>query len=996
MKLKFDSTQQFQIDAVNSIVDLFAGQPLGQGDFSVTETYELIGAQMQTELGIGNCIRIDSETILNNIQGVRDRNDLEKVTKDEFIQNNWEIPHLPSTTSEAPNSILPYTRPCYNFSVEMETGTGKTYVYLRTIFELATQYSFKKFIIVVPSVAIREGTLKNLEITREHFSVLYNNLEYEYFVYDSKKANRLRQFAASNHIQIMVINIDAFRKDFSDSEDDKKSNVIFKEMEKLSGRRPIEFVQATVPIVIIDEPQSVDNTSKAQDAIRVLNPLCILRYSATHKKPYNLVYRLDPIKAYQLKLVKQITIATVKQTDDYNDAFVRLVKTDNKKGFNADVMIHIAIKGGVKEKKVKVKQGSDLFVLSGEREIYRHGYEVVDISVEPGNEWLDFSSGRRLALGAELGGSQEDLAELKIHQTIVRHLDRELQFRDKGIKVLSLFFLDRVSNYRSYDAEGKPQKGQYAFWFEKHYNELISLSKYKILNSYPVEKVHDGYFAQDKKGVFKNSSESRSTKDDEDTYAKIMRNKEQLLSLDEPLRFIFSHSALREGWDNPNVFQICSLNEARSVVRKRQEIGRGLRLPVNQNGERVFDNNINKLLVIGNESYEDFARALQNEYEEDCGVTFGKVAKAAFAKLAWIVDGEPVSLGRAGSEAVWEALRAKGYLDENGKILASFNPKQTGFNLGLGDTFRDVEQAIIETVESYHLERFIKKDEDPKPLKINKQVFVDPEFEALWDSIKGKTTYEVQYSTNDLIENAVKAIRQMEKIEPVRALYSEGLVNVEYKGVTAEGIREKKIDMAYNGALPDIMAYLQKKTELTRATLAKILIESGRLVEFGVNPQAFMDKLAAVIGQVLHRFMVDGIKYERIAESEWNQQLFKDREVLSYLNNRLDVQKSVYDAVVYDSDTERKFAVELDRREDIKLFVKLPSWFKVDTPIGEYNPDWAIVKQDDETIYLVRETKATKNFEQLRVSEADKIRCGRKHFEALGANYEVVISANEV
>lgn len=995
MKLKFDSTQQFQIDAVNSIVDVFAGQPLGQGDFAVSETYELIGAQIQTELGIGNCLRIDSETVFNNIQVVRERNDLDQVTNEEFMRNNWEISNVP-TTEETSNSILPPTRPCYNFSVEMETGTGKTYVYLRTIFELATQYGFKKFIIVVPSVAIREGTLKNLEITREHFRVLYNNLEYEYFVYDAKKANRLRQFASSNHIQIMVINIDAFRKDFSDSKDEKKSNVIFKEMDKLSGRRPIEFVQATVPIVIIDEPQSVDNTPKAQDAIRVLNPLCVLRYSATHKKPFNLVYRLDPIKAYQLKLVKQITIATVKQANAYNDAFVRLVKTDNKMGFSADVMIHVALKGGVKEKKVKVKQGTDLFVSSGEREIYRHGYEVVDISTEPDNEWIDFSSGRRLALDAELGGFQEDLAELKIRQTILRHLDRELLLRDKGIKVLSLFFLDRVSNYRTYDAEGKSQKGKYALWFENHYNELIGLSKYQILNLYPADKVHDGYFSIDRKGVFKNSSESRSTKDDEDTYAKIMRNKEQLLSLDEPLRFIFSHSALREGWDNPNVFQICSLNEARSVIRKRQEIGRGLRLPVNQNGERVFDQNINKLLVIGNENYEDFAKELQKEYEEDCGVTFGKIAKTAFAKLARVVDGETVPLGKEDSQTVWEALRVKGYLDENGKILASFNPSKNGFNLGIGDAFRDLEQAIIETVESYHLERFIKKDEDPKALKLNKQVYEDSEFKALWDQIKGKTTYEVFYSTNDLIANALKAIQQMDKIEPVQAQYSEGLVSVNNKGITAKGIRNKKIEMAYNNILPDIIAYLQKKTELTRATLAKILIESNRLGEFGINPQAFMDKLATVISQILHRFMVDGIKYEKIAGSEWNQQLFENKEVLSYLNNRLEVRKSVYDAVVYDSDTERKFAEELERREDIKLFVKLPTWFKVDTPIGEYNPDWAIVKQDDETIYLVRETKATKNFEQLRVSEADKIRCGRKHFEALGTNYAVVVTADEV
>lgn len=972
MKLKFDSTLQFQLDAINSIVDMFEGQPLHKGDFTLEINTSIAtgqGSIFQTELGIANNLIVTDKTILSNLQKIEERNDLDLTSEAEFKANG------------------------YNFSVEMETGTGKTYVYLRTIFELSLKYGFKKYIIVVPSVAIREGTLKSIEMTRDHFKALYNNIEFEHFIYDSRKANRLRHFATSNQIQIMIINIDAFRKDFSDSEDQKKSNVIFKDSDKLSGRKPIEFVQATHPFVIIDEPQSVDSTPKAQEAIKSLNPLCIFRYSATHKNLYNLVYKLDPIKAYELKLVKQIIVAEVKGSEAQNDAYVKLLSVDNRQGIRARIRIQVQTRNGVREKDMWVKQNADLYTLSNERECYKNGFELLDISAEPGNEFIDFTVGR-LYLGQERGGLRDEMMEVQIRNTIKKHLDKELQIRDKGIKVLSLFFIDRVANYRSYDEGGKPVKGKFAEQFEKHYTELIQMPQYKQLNIHSIDKLHDGYFSQDKKGILKDTS--GSTLADDDTYAKIMRNKEQLLSLEEPLKFIFSHSALREGWDNPNVFQICTLNETKSVMKKRQEIGRGLRLPVNKDGDRVFDENINKLTVLANESYEDFARSLQQEYEEDCGVTFGKIPKIGFAKLSRVIDGKEVAVGRSDSENIWNELIQKGYLDNAGKIQPTFDPKQEGFTLGLSDNFKELESDVITTLQAYQLERHIKRDDAPKKLNINKQVFLDKEFEVLWNKIKHKTTYQVEYSSGKLVDNCVAAIHKMDRIEPIKVNYREGQLDVTKKGVLSEETRANTYEVNYSGPLPDIINYLQRETELTRKTIVEILVQSGKLEEFAINPQKFMDSVASILKRELHRLMIDGIKYERIADQEWSMRLFEDEEILGYLNNRLEVKKSVYDAVVYDSEIERKFAEELDRREDIKLFVKLPGWFKVETPIGEYNPDWAIVKHFDTTIYLVRETKGTKDFLKLRNTESDKINCGKKHFEALGVGFDVVTSAREI
>jgi len=995
LKLQFDANQQFQINAVAAVADLFQGQPEGEPQYAVINvgsTGGLFAGQEQTELGVGNRLLLADNSLLTNARLVQAHNEIE-VAEPNSLLEGWELFDGPANVS----------RQCPHFSVEMETGTGKTYVYLRTIFELSLRYGFQKFIIVVPSVAIREGVLKNIEITAEHFRALYNNLPFEHFVYDAKKVNRLRQFATSNTLQILVINIDAFRKNFAGTEEEQKSNVIYKESDKLSGRQPIEFVQAARPIVIIDEPQSVDRTDKAQEAIKALNPLCTLRYSATHVNPYNLVFRLDPIRAFELKLVKQIVVGSAKAEGAANDAFVRVEKIDHKNGIKAKLRIQVQTPQGPKEKSITVKQGADLFVLSEERANYRNGFEVTEINAEPGREHIRFSSGRTLRLGEEIGGLREDVWRSQIKETIKRHLEKELQVLEsageRGIKVLSLFFVDRVANYRDYDGEGKPVKGKFAEVFEA---ELANWAKDQRFIDIPwlkepVEKLHNGYFAQDRKGILKDTS--GDTQADDDVYNLIMKEKERLLSSEEPLRFIFSHSALREGWDNPNVFQICTLNETKSSLKKRQEIGRGLRLPVDQNGLRVFDDSINKLFVMANESYEDFAKSLQNEYEEDCGVTFGKISLAAIAKLTRVVDGEEKPIGREAAGVIQAALVEQKMLDGDGRLQPAFDPKRPDFKVELPESQKDLAPAVVDLLASFQIERHVRRARDEGNNRLRKEITLSPEFAELWKRIKPKTTYRVEFATDVLVQRAVYALKQMERIEKPRIRLVAGRLGVEKGGVTAEAVSVAEEKVVYGGPVPDLLAYLQNETELTRSTLVRVLKESGKLGEFFNNPQRFMDAVATILKNELHRLLVDGIKYERIpgegSVAEWEMLLFKDEELINYLK-ALQVEKSVYEYVVYDSEIEREFAKRLNERDDIKLFVKLPNWFLVDTPIGKYNPDWAILKQDGLALYLVRETKGTRDYLKLRTSEADKVRCGEKHFDAIGVPFEVVVSADDV
>ena len=780
MKLQFDPSQTFQLDAVAAVVDLFDGQPQGAPEYAVISLGSgegLFVGQERSDLGVGNRLIMAGDKLRTNLRAIQTRNEIE-VSNPAAAPDGWEVFDGPANQSRA----------CPHFSVEMETGTGKTYVYLRTIFELSRGYGFQKFIIVVPSVAIREGVLKNIEITLEHFQALYNNAPFEHFVYDAKRINRLRHFATSNTLQILVINIDVFRKNFTGTAAEQKSNVIYKESDTLSGHQPIEFVQAARPIVIIDEPQSVDSTDKAQEAIKALNPLCTLRYSATHRNLYNLVYRLDPIRAFELRLVKQIVVASATSEVAANDAFVRVEQIDHKKGIKAKLRIHVQTPNGPKDRTVTVKQGADLFSLSNERGCYKDGFEVTEINSEPGDEYLRFANGRTLRQGEEIGGLREDVWRMQIKHTVKKHLDKELQVRALGLKVLSLFFVDRVANYREYGADGQPVKGKFAVTFESALAELAKDERYRELEwlKEPIGRLHGGYFAQDRKGVLKDTHGDSQA--DDEVYNLIMKDKERLLAVDEPLRFIFSHSALREGWDNPNVFQICTLNETQSAMKKRQKIGRGLRLPVDQTGLRVFDESVNKLYVMANESYEDFARALQSEYEEDCGVTFGKVPFAALVKLTRILDGTEQPIGRDAAQTILAALVEQRMLDAAGRIQPTFDPKRPDFKLELPEDHRDITAAVVDLLAAHQIERHIRKDKDEGVNRLRKEVTFSAEFQALWNRISPKTTYRVEFDTEALVRRAVDAVRRMERIEAPKIRVAAGRVEVGRRGVTTSAV----------------------------------------------------------------------------------------------------------------------------------------------------------------------------------------------------------------
>ncbi|MDA3785926.1 MAG: DEAD/DEAH box helicase family protein, partial [Deltaproteobacteria bacterium] len=586
MKIQFNPDLDYQQEAIDSLVSIFEGQEICRTNFSVptiTGKPTLLPGMGKLD-GVGNKCQLLEDEILENVQAIQLKNGLPR--------------------SEKLDSM--------NFTVEMETGTGKTYVYLRTILEFNKRYGFSKFIIVVPSVAIKEGVNKSLEMTQDHFKGLYDNVTYDYFVYDSQKLGQVRSFASSDDIQIMVINIDAFRKSFTDPSKETKANIIHRAQDRMSGNKPIDFIRDTHPIVIIDEPQSVDSTKKAKESIAQLNPLCCLRYSATHRDLYNLMYKLDSIDAYERKLVKQIEVASIEVKDGHNKAYVRLLAVDNKRSPITAQLEFDALKSGkVKRLKKKVRSGDDLLSLSGGRDVY-DGYIINDIHCEEGNEYVDFTSKADiLRLGQAVGNvNQDEYKRLQIRKTIEEHLEKELMLRPQGIKVLSLFFIDKVSNYRLYDDDGNPLPSKYATIFEEEYKDLIKRPKFHTLfegadtQSLPSE-VHNGYFATDRKHEGrKNTEVNNNAKCEELTYNLIMKEQEKLLSFDTKLKFIFSHSALKEGWDNPNIFQICTLNETSSVMKKRQEIGRGLRIAVNQEGERVYGFAVNTLTVMANESYD--------------------------------------------------------------------------------------------------------------------------------------------------------------------------------------------------------------------------------------------------------------------------------------------------------------------------------------------------------------------------------------------------------
>jgi type III restriction enzyme len=969
MKLHFEDNLDYQLAAINSVVNLFRGQEISRTEFTVTQPINRAGmvqpGLLESNLGIGNRLQLLDDEILDNLKAVQLKNGLRPAT-----------------------SVI-----SGDFTIEMETGTGKTYVYLRTIFELNKEYGFTKFIIVVPSVAIKEGVYKTLQITKEHFENLYPNAKgYEYFLYDSNKLGQVRNFASSPNIQIMVVTVGAINK--------KDVNNLYKESEKMAGERPIDLVRATHPILIVDEPQSVDGglTGKGKEALNAMNPLCTLRYSATHVDKHHMVYRLDAIDAYERELVKQIEVAALEVVGGFNTPYVKLISTHKQRGsITAKVEVNITSGRNSRRQIITVEDGDDL-----EQETDNPLYEnfrigtITNDSMElsaPNGEYI-------LSPGEEVHGvNPDDLKRLMIQRTIKEHLDKEMRFAEqkKEIKVLSLFFIDKVDNYRQYDADGNPVKGKYAKMFEEEYQRLIRRPEYNTLferidQSVAIEELHNGYFSIDKKGGWIDTAENNQANREnaERAYNLIMKDKEKLLSFDSHLKFIFSHSALREGWDSPNVFQICVLREVGSERERRQTIGRGLRLCVNQEGQRLRGFDINTLTVIATESYEQFAENLQKEIEADTGIRFGVVEKHRFAAITVTNEqGEVQPLGVESSEKIWDYLKNQNYLDSKGNVQDSLRLAIKEGTFMLPSEYVDQAADIRAILRKLSGKLDIKNADERITIRTREAVLNSEEFKALWDRIKHKTTYRVEFDNEKLIEDCARAISDGPPIAKTRAQFRKANIAIGKGGVEAKEtavsgfttIRETDVE------LPDILTDLQDKTQLTRKSIVQILKDSRRLNDFKRNPQQFIDITAEAINRTKRLALVDGIRYQRLGnEYYYAQELFEQEELTGYLKNSLETQKSVYQHVVYDSaGIERRFAEDLEANESVKVYAKLPGWFKVPTPLGTYNPDWAVLVEKDgvEKLYFVAETKGSSWFDDLRHKEGAKIECGKKHFAAI-------------
>ncbi|MFA6181511.1 type III restriction-modification system endonuclease [Acidithiobacillus sp.] len=999
MKLHFESNLDYQLQAIESVCDLFRGQEVCRTEFTVTmkappaianDTFSGTLSQQMTlgmaesDLGIGNRLTLLDEELHKNLADIQLRGGL------------------------PPSSALASG----DFTVEMETGTGKTYVYLRSVFELNKRYGFSKFVIVVPSVAIKEGVYKTLQITEDHFKGLYAGVPFDYFLYDSNKLGQVRNFATSSNIQIMVVTVGAINK--------KDVNNLYKDSEKTGGEKPIDLIKATRPIVIVDEPQSVDGglTGAGKTALGAMNPLCTLRYSATHVDKHHMVFRLDAVDAYERKLVKQIEVASATVEDAHNKPFVRLVSVTNRRGtISAKVELDVATASGVKRQEVTVSDGDDLEQLA-KRVIYAD-FRVGEINTAKGEEFLElrYPGGEAyLALG-QSHGDVDALAVQRemIRRTIKEHLDKEKRLRPLGIKVLSLFFIDAVDKYRQYDAEGNPVKGDYARIFEEEYRRAAKLPAYQSLFAevdlnHAAEEVHNGYFSIDKKGGWTDTSESNagSRENAERAYNLIMKEKEKLLGFETPLKFIFSHSALKEGWDNPNVFQICTLREMGTERERRQTIGRGLRLCVDQHGERVRGFEVNTLTVIATENYEQFAENLQKEIEADTGIRFGIVEQHQFAAIAVTTpDGQTTPLGVDQSKALWEHLKAAGHIDAKGKVQDSLKKALKGGTLALPPEFDKQKAQIAEVLRKVSGRLEVKNADERKQVPVRKAIYLSDEFKALWDRIKYQTTYRVQFDNAKLVSDCIVALQKAPAIAKARLQWRKADIAIGKAGVE---VKEKKGAYTVNLdeadiELPDLLTDLQDRTQLTRRTITSILTDSGRLDDFKRNPQQFIDLAAETINRCKRLALVDGIKYQKLGDEHfYAQELFDQEELTGYLKNMLmNTEKSIYEHVVYDSTTERDFADALEKNDAIKLYAKLPGWFKVPTPLGSYNPDWAVLVEQDgaQRLYFVVETKSSLFADDLRDKESAKIACGKAHFQSLAvgenpARYVVARSVNDV
>ena len=1004
MKLQFKH-QKFQADAAKAVVDVFAGQPY------LTPTYMIdkgVGSYQQT-------LEFEDFTGWSNQKIVPELNDkiiLENIQK---LQRDNQI--KPSTKLEGR----------YNLTIEMETGVGKTYTYIKTMFELNKHYGWSKFIIVVPSIAIREGVYKSFLMTQEHFAEEYGK-KVHFFIYNSAQLRQIGDFASDSSINVMIINSQAFNAKGKDA------RRIHMELDEFCSRKPIDIIAKTNPIVIIDEPQSVEG-KQTKENLKQFNPLMTLRYSATHKSDsiYNMIYRLDAMEAYNKRLVKKIAVKGITESGSTaTESYVYLESINlSKAAPTATIQFDCKGASGIRKITKTVSEGYNLYDNSGQLEEYKQGFIISKIDGR--YDSVEFLNGIKIYAGDVIGKVSEDqLRRIQIRETIISHIQRERELFHKGIKVLSLFFIDEVAKYRQYDAAGEEINGTYADMFEEEYKDIIENLQIdtnendylRYLDLITAKSTHEGYFSIDKKGKMIDSKVSgkETTTDDVDAYDLIMKNKELLLDRDpnkSPVRFIFSHSALREGWDNPNVFQICTLKQSTSETRKRQEVGRGLRLCVNQNGERMDSNvlgndvhNVNVLTVIASESYDSFAKGLQSELAEAVADRPRAVSAELFIGKAikddkgneQVVDDD---LGRA----IYLNLFKNDYIDEKGVLTDKYYEDKANENIKLASQVTDSASSVIAIIDSVYDSKAMMPEDARKnnvELSVDEDKLAMPEFKELWNKINSKSVYVVDFDTDELVKKAIESLDKNLQVSKIYFRVETGAMEqikskeelISGESFVKEEAQNYNHAIALNSSIKyDLIGKLVDETGLTRKAIIQILrgIKQTTFEQFKSNPEEFIIKAAALINDEKATAIIQHITYNALDE-KYDTAVFTDHTIKGQLDkNAVKTKKHLYDHVVYDSANEKAFAMELDTSKDVAVYVKLPSGFYISTPVGKYNPDWAIAfyEGDIKHIYFVAETKGSMNSMQLRQVEESKIHCTKEHFKAISSDsvvYDVVDS----
>ena len=1009
MRLQFKH-QKFQADAAKAVVDVFAGQPYltpsymmdkGSGYYQTTLTEEQdytgwSNAKIVPELSDG--------VILEHLQKIQRANQIE-----------------PSRKLEGH----------YNLTIEMETGVGKTYTYIKTMYELNKQYGWTKFIVVVPSIAIREGVYKSFQVTQEHFAEEYGK-KIRFFIYNSAQLTEIDRFASDSSINVMIINSQAFNAKGKDA------RRIDMKLDEFRSRKPIDIIAKTNPILIIDEPQSVEGPQTKKN-LEKFNALFTLRYSATHKSDsiYNMVYRLDAMEAYNKRLVKKISVKGITESGTTaTESYVYLESINlSKAAPTATIQFDYKGANGIRKVSRTVGSGYNLYDNSGQLDEYQNNFIVKQIDGR--DDSVEFLNGIKIYAGDVIGKvSEEQLRRIQIRETILSHIQKERQLFHKGIKVLSLFFIDEVDHYKQYDAAGQPQNGIFADIFEEEYRDIVENLQLELgdgdyisyLNSIPVERTHAGYFSIDKKGRMTNSrltNKKEKTSDDIDAYDLIMKNKELLLDRDpkrSPVRFIFSHSALREGWDNPNVFQICTLKSSGSDVRKRQEVGRGLRLCVNQDGERMDTNalgndvhNINVLTVIASESYESFAKGLQSEMAEAVADRPKAVTRELFLdKVIRDERGNETVIDSDTASAIVFDLITNQYIDRKGALTDKYYIDKANGQLQVAEEVADCADSVIDIIDSVYDSSAMTPENarsNNVELRVDEEKLKSREFRALWSRINAKTVYVVDFDTDELVRKSIAALNSklhvakiyfkvetghMDSIKSKEDLLSGTSFVRESSGTYDEKMKTIEVN---RGVKYDLVGKLVEETGLTRKTIVQILtgIQKAVFDQFRTNPEEFIIKAAGLINDEKATAIIQHITYD-VMDDHYDTDIFTEPTIKGKLGtNAMKANKHLYDHIVYDSTNERDFAEKLDVSNDVAVYVKLPDGFYISTPVGHYNPDWAIAFYEGTVkhIYFVAETKGSMNSMQLREIEKSKIHCAREHFKAIsGGNvvYDVVDS----